>query len=293
MRQTVNQILHSITQELIKVYHDHDAAEHNSWWLLEKLTNKDRADLIILETIELSSVQEQQLADWLHKIVVEHMPLQYILGAVPFIDVTIAVKPPVIIPRPETEYWCSLAIEQLKKYAPLPDTFSILDICSGSGCIALAFAKEFSHSTVYAVDISDAALELAEYNARLNRISNVAWVRSDIYDNLPNNLLFDIIVSNPPYIDPDQWELLDPEVTKWEDQRGLVAAHHGYAIIEKIIANARARLHQSSTIVPQLWIEIGAEQGAHTQQLMIKAGFHHVTIIKDLTHRDRVVVGTL
>ena len=312
MQESIHHLLTRITNTLIQVYNNHEVAEHNAWWLIEKLLQTRRANLLASSALELSAAQEQQLQDWLQKMTVQHMPLQYILGNVPFLDITLKVEPPVIIPRPETEYWCGVLIEQLHQCLALPANFQILDLCSGSGCIALALGKAFPAAHIYAVDIADNALALAHTNSLINAITNVGWIKSDLYTKIPTTLQFDLIVSNPPYIDPQDWQHLDQTVTQWEDKQGLVAQDHGYAIIEQIIQGAITKLKQSFiatpensaiaklskpskkfTHFPQLWIEIGIIQGPRVRDMMLAYGFSNAAIVHDLTGRPRVVIGML
>lgn len=291
MDQQFLDLLHSTTHELISVYGDKKVAEHHAWWLLEKLFNRSQADLIVDSRITITDKHRTTLRDWLRQITEQHKPMQYILGSVPFLNVTIAVEPPVLIPRPETEYWCELLIEQLKKHK-LPKQYTILDLCTGSGCIALALAKAFPQATIYATDISNAALDLARKNAVENNINNITFLHADLYKNLPS-FTVDLIISNPPYVAPQEWVKLEPEVTQWEDKQALVAPDHGLAIIEQIVQHAPAFLKPARISLPQLWVEIGYHQGPAVTDLFQKAGFHDIKIIKDLADRDRVVVGSL
>jgi release factor glutamine methyltransferase len=292
MNESITTLLQTITKQLTLIYGSHEAAEHNAWWLIEKLLQKKRAEILMLPTVTLTQEQEQQLADWLEKITMQHMPLQYILGTVPFAGITLLVEPPVIIPRPETEYWCARLIEQLQQ-TTLPAPFRILDLCSGSGCIALALAHAFPTSRITAVDKEPAAINLARRNASLQKIPNVVFIQGDLYTALPHAASFDLIVSNPPYIDPADWQHLDKEVTQWEDKQGLVAEEQGYAIIKKILMQATQFLSPHAITLPQLWLEIGAAQGHVVQQLMKEYGFSKVTLMKDLSGKDRVVAGSL
>jgi release factor glutamine methyltransferase len=292
-------LIHNSEHQLRMVYPDATICHQYAWWLLEKLTGKPKAQLILQDTIPLSTSDHNTLQQWLQKLVDEHMPIQYILGSVPFDDVDIIVKPPTLIPRPETEEWTSNLIDQLRILRPAQDDqepFAILDLCTGSGCIAVALAKAFPHATITAVDIAQSALLLTQENAKHNAVTNVNCLKSDLFSALPDGTQFDLIVSNPPYIAENEWCSLDVSVTHWEDKKALVASDHGLAIIERIIADAPRFLKENAALVqhniPQLTIEIGYTQGPAVKQLMDAAGYHDTQIIKDLEGKDRIVVGS-
>lgn len=285
----IHQVLQTITSRITSLYDNEAIAAQNAWFLLEKLTGLSEEQLIVHHDIALSTEQQNQLNQWLDKLTKEHMPLQYILGTVPFLSVTIEVKPPILIPRPETEEWCALLIEKLQQHGPT--NLTILDLCTGSGCIALALAKALPHSTIVATDISRDALQLAQTNANRNNITNVTFIKSDIYEQLQPDKKFDLIVSNPPYIAPEEWPNLQPEVRLWEDKTALVAEQHGLELIERIIKGAKNYYTTKRLSFAQLWIEIGYKQGKAVTDLMAQAGFSQITIIKDLYGKDRVVTG--
>jgi len=266
-----------------------------AWWTLETILGQKKEDLIAQQTIELTDEQLTLLGEWLDKLVKKHMPIQYLIGSVPFNGVEILVKPPTLIPRPETEEWTIKLIKQLKSV----DTtnLNILEIGTGTGCIALALAKAFPDAQIFATDIADKALALANENATRNGIVNAIFVKADVYDGVPKDMKYDLIVSNPPYIAEKEWKQLDRSVTTWEDKRALVAEHEGYAIIEKIINEAPQWLRQNKLLekagIPQLIIEIGFAQAAGTVDLMKQAGYTNITVHKDLEEKDRVVSGSI
>jgi release factor glutamine methyltransferase len=174
----------------------------------------------------------------------------------------------------------------------LNSSLTILDLATGSGCIAIALAQAFPESRIYATDIAGYALELAEKNATYNKVSTIEFKKSDVYANIPPDLLFDLIVSNPPYIAPEEWESLDSSVSKWEDPKALAAPDHGLAIIKKIIKEGPIWLKKDRPQnIPSLVIEIGYLQGPAVKELMEQAGFKKVEIKKDLAGKDRTIWG--
>lgn len=279
----------AIARKLSPAFPEQELALINAWWLLEILTHKSQAQLIITHD-NLTVEQEDVLTEWITQIIDEHKPIQYVLGQVPFLDLKIHVKPPVLIPRPETEEWCASLIALL--HPAHKKNSVILDLCTGSGCIALALAQSLPQATITAVDIADYALDLARENAGINGISNCHFVQSDLYEALPQGIVYDLITANPPYISETAWRELDPEVKNWEDYGALVAPQEGLALIKKIIDGAIPRLAPYNG-VPQLWIEIGYDQGQIVAQMMRDAGLHNVDILCDYAGHDRVVRGSL
>jgi len=292
-RNNILVLRHDIEKKLLQTYQDPTLAEQYAWWILAAITGQKKEQLIAHHDITLSDEQQSNLDDWLDKLVNKHMPIQYLFGSVPFLNLDILVEPPTLIPRPETEELCAQLIEQLLKLKN--KTITILDIGTGSGCIALALAKALPKATVYATDIADAALKLAQKNAKHNTINNIIFVRSDVFDSMPENIKFDLIVSNPPYVTSQEWKKLDKSVTEWEDQQALVANHEGVAIIERIIDGAPTFLKENAAMerlgIAQLIIEIGHKQGPVVADLFKKANFDAITVNKDLEGKDRVVTG--
>ncbi|BDC35274.1 release factor glutamine methyltransferase [Candidatus Dependentiae bacterium Noda2021] len=290
----ITQIINYIENALMPRYQHLHTCNQYAWWMLEEITKKTKTQLLILHQLGLTVAQRSQLDDWIYKQVVLHIPLAYLIGSVPFNNVIIDVKSPVLIPRPETEEWVSNLIDALQK---IPQKrLSILDLCSGTGCIGLSIAKAFAKSHVVAIDISDEALALGKHNAHKNNIPNITFIRSDLYTDLPPAFTFDLIVSNPPYIAESEWEDLDDSVRKWEDSRALVAPNEGLELIEKIVQNASTYLHPNPDLCAQkinnLYIEIGYRQGAAVKHIFEKYHARNAAVIKDLEGKDRVVTGS-
>jgi release factor glutamine methyltransferase len=289
--------LYALLRDLEKKLHEHyrDATLCNqyAWWLIEELTQLKKTQLILEKTLELDDQQQKQLDDWMDKLINHNMPFHYVLGTTPFLNLELLLEPPVLIPRPETEEMCDDLIHQLNKLSN--KNLCILDIGTGTGAIALSLAKALPHAQVYAVDIAQNALELAQRNAEHNHIHNVSFVRSDIFTALAQGVTFDLIVSNPPYIAPEEFESLDDSVVQWEDKLALVAQNHGLAILERIIKQASRFLKSNSEMerknIPQLVLEIGYQQGHAVTRLLENAGFDAITIKKDLEGKDRVALG--
>lgn len=175
------------------------------------------------------------------------------------------------------------------------EPLQILDLCTGSGCIALALADALPKAKVYGTDIADAALALAHENAQHNHITNVNFIKSDLFEKISAAQKFDLIVANPPYIPEQNWSTLEPSVKDWEDKHALIAPDQGLALIKKIIATAPAYLKPNNLLkklgIHQLYIEIDETQGAIVSTYLQNHGYTHTTIAKDLAGKDRLASG--
>ncbi len=281
-----------IVKEALTLVRSHLSLETTgtALWIVSFITKKAPSFLLAHPDAALTDSQQKDLAELLHKYTVEHKPLQYIVGSIPFLGVNITVEPPILIPRPETEYWCSWLIEHLK---PLQgQTIQILDLCTGTGCIAIALAHAYPQAQVWAIDISPEACALALENVKNNNVTNVSVVQSDLFAHLDPNLTFDLIVSNPPYVTDAEWATLEPLVKLWEDPRALKAGMDGLDVIKRIINDGRSRLKETAEKdIPQIVIEIGRSQGQEVKKLFEAAGFTHVIVHKDEAGKDRFVTA--
>lgn len=287
--------IHNLAKRLNAYYKDPVLSEQYAWWTLETITEKTRSQLLTSKEFQLSTEQEVRVEKWIRALIDEHMPIQYLIGQVPFCDLTIAVKKPILIPRPETEHWCAAIIEQCLHYRDA-QPLRILDLCSGTGCIGLACAQALPTAQIVCVDNTLETVELGRLNAQQNNITNVTFVLSDLFEKLIG-MQFDLILTNPPYISEDEFLNLDRSVSEWEDKNALVADDSGYSLIKKIITQAVAYIRPNDTLaqlgIPQLLIEHGSTQSPQIVDLMRNAGYIHVRAHKDLSGKDRVVSGRL
>ena len=269
-----------------------EQAQIIAWWLLEALTKKSRTQLITDQNYEISPDQYETLKTWLTEHIEQHKPLAYIIGSIPFCDLSIKIEPPLLIPRPETEEWVLHFINEVRNAGIA--TFSLLDLCTGSGCIALAVANAFPKATIFASDINPHALACAQENAKRNDITNVTFMPSDLFAAF-NDKHFDFIVANPPYISYQEKDSLEPSVREWESPQALFADDHGYALIKKIITQAPHYFTLSESIkhsmLPMICIEIGYQQGSVVSTHMKQHGYTDVQIRTDYAGHDRVVCG--
>ena len=290
---SISTLIENVKQKLQTKFHDEILCTQYAWWLIEAITGKKEITLITTQEIKWSDDDQKELDEYLDNLINKDMPLQYLLGSTPFAELDILCRPPVLIPRPETEEWCMNLIEQLK---PLRDQqLWILDLCTGSGCIALALADPLPKAKVYGTDSADSALALAQENAAHNHIPNATFLKSDLFGQIPKEFKFDLIVGNPPYIPQKDWATLDKSVSQWEDKNALIAEDDGLALIKKIIESAPAYLKKNETRatlhIPQLMLEIDHTQGKAVAEYMKQHGYTHIKIHKDLEGKDRVASG--
>ncbi len=210
-------------------------------------------------------------------------PVAYILGRRAFFAHDFMVRPPILVPRPETEHLVELALEHIAD-RPL----SVLDLCTGSGCIAVSIAAHEAQCTVMATDINPEAITLArENNAALG--TGVFFYRGDLFGALPSrDSRFDIIVGNPPYVESGDWETLPPDIRNYEDPAALIAGVDGLDLIRRIVSDAPAWLNPGGLLA----MEIGERQFDDTAQLFDGAGFREIACKKDLAGVRRIIHGT-
>ena len=208
-------------------------------------------------------------------------PLAYVLGTAEFCGLTLKADRRALVPRPETERLVELLQERCT-----PAPARVLDLGTGSGCIALALAAAWPGAEVVAVDASDDALALARENGEATGLAaRVQWLKSDWFSAVPVDARFDLIVSNPPYLTAEETAAAEPEVRTYEPAAALTAAESGMADLRKIIAEAPRFL------APGGWLamETGIAQHAELLADLAKAGLRDGESVKDLAERDRFV----
>lgn len=228
---------------------------------------------------ELSTIEYSSFLELVNKRI-QGEPLQYILGEQYFMGLKFIVNENVLIPRADTE----ILVYKVIDIAGDKTNLKILDMCTGSGCIAISLAKNIKVPEVFAADISAEALKVAQENAKLNGV-NVAFFESDLFDKLPQEK-YDIIVSNPPYIAIDEMENLESEVLK-EPHQALYGGEDGLDFYRKISKNACEYLRNDGFLV----FEIGYLQGSQVKNILKEFRYKNIEIIKDYSNNDRVIVA--
>lgn len=232
-------------------------------------------------------------------------PIAYILGVKEFFSLSFDVTPDVLIPRPETEILVERALALLgtspaigrKRDAegaavpppprddPQSPAPSVLDLCTGSGCIAIAIARHEQRASLTASDVSPAAIDVARRNAQRHAVDGRIQFRvGDLFAAIPDGERFDLIVTNPPYVALSDPESLAPNVRAYEPHLALFAGADGLDVVRRIIAEAPARLNAGG----QLLMEIAFNQAANVNALLAQAGWHDVALYRDAAGHARV-----
>ncbi|HQM86983.1 MAG TPA: peptide chain release factor N(5)-glutamine methyltransferase [Methylotenera sp.] len=259
---------------------NHDEAKLEAQLLLQHVLNVNRAWLIAHENDALQANQHAAFEALLNRRL-NGEPIAYILGGRAFYGLDLLVTPDTLIPRPDTETLVEAALAQI----PIAAHPSILDLGTGSGAIALAIAKNRPQASVIAVDASKAALAVAKKNAQNLSIDNVEFVLSNWFQHL-NNQPFDVILSNPPYIEENDAHLSQGDL-RFEPISALSSGEDGLNDIRQIIENSLVHLQ------PQGWLmlEHGFNQADKVADLMANTGFVSIETIKDFGGNNRVTIG--
>lgn len=258
-----------------------DEAESDSRLIFEYIAGIDRVKLTLEGDRELEPGVEEKLKAALD-MRLTHMPVQYITGYQNFMGLEFMVSKDVLIPRMDTE----TLVEEVLRLGL--SNVRVLDICTGSGCILLSILKYVYGSSGVGVDISDGALGVAKANSEALGI-DATFIKSDMFENIPKDERFDIVVSNPPYIRSDVIGTLMSEVKDYEPLLALDGSEDGLKFYRIIADRAPEYLNNGG----MLFLEIGYDQGAEVSALLSAAGFMDVEVIKDLSGLDRVVSGRI
>lgn len=252
--------------------------------LVQEILQCKRVDLYLRFEEPLTKSQLATLRDWIKRRK-NHEPSQYITGKTGFFNIELKVTPDVLIPRPESE----ILIEQVLKKIPINSKISILDIGTGSGCIALALANELPNTTVLGIDKFVEAIELAILNAKDLHMANVEFFQKDILnDDIEGR--FDIIVSNPPYIPKYEMNDLMPEVRNFEPHSALTDKADGLIFYRKFVEISNNILNAGG------WFFLELGLGEHPNlvwDIFKNDKFDNVELVKDLNGDDRVLAAQL
>lgn len=250
--------------------------------LITEVTGIDRTSLY-LGRLEITEKDSKRIDSLLQRRL-KREPLQYILGYVEFLGLRFNTGRGVLIPRPETELLAEEAIRILKSRKPYGA--NVLDLCTGSGCIAISIAKHLLHAMVYGIDISETALGYAEKNALLNNARNVKFLRGDLYEPLKSvspEIRFDMIVSNPPYIRSEDIKSLQPEIRDWEPLEALNGGEDGLEYYRRIIGGCRDFLTDKGEVL----LEVGDSKGVI--DIARSSNMRVLSVTKDLLGIDRIL----
>lgn len=252
---------------------------HEADWIISHVTKMSQADFILhprdITEEEMKKIEEIVLRRKLGE------PLQYILGETEFMGMVFRVNENVLIPRADTETLVETVIEKIGD-----EKVRVLDIGTGSGCVGISIAKKCPNAEVTLLDYSDAVLNVADANAALNKVK-VKIVKCDILEEIPQGE-FDIIVSNPPYIETDTIFSLDNMVTSYEPPEALDGGFDGLMFYRRIVEEVAEEILADDGVIA---FEIGYNQGESVSEILDEAGYSAIRVIKDPCGNDRVVAA--
>ena len=264
-----------------------DSAQIDAEVLLRHVLGIEKARLYSALDEPLSAGHRRQFQDLLDRRM-RREPVAYITGRKEFWSLDFVICPSALIPRPETELLVEVALQRLKSAASGPPT--ILDLGAGSGIIAVCLAKERLEAHIVAVDIASGALEVARINSRRHGVSErIDLIYGDLFAALgAEKRLFDLIVSNPPYIRTGEISLLAPEISQWEPTIALDGGADGMEYYRRIIGAAHEYLAPGSSIV----LEMGAGMASYVAELFARSGcYGPVSVYQDYEGKDRVIAA--
>lgn len=218
----------------------------------------------------------------------QHEPTAYLTGTAHFYSLELKVSPAVLIPRPETELLVTQAVDFLRHQTNRPH-LQTLDMCTGSGCVAIAIAANVIETEIIALDRSAAALEIAQANIDQHDLqSRVTLLQSDLFENIhqaPADI-FDLVVANPPYISTAEFETLDPMVSQYEPQEALLAGPDGLAVHRRLLDQAEDHLADAGALM----VEVAYNQAQQVIALFQQSGYlTDISAVKDNLGHQRVV----
>lgn len=263
-----------------------ESSRQEAFWIVEHVLRLS-AHHVVADRDRLLSHAELLVARGLVERRVGREPLQYILGTQEFCGLEFDVNPAVLIPRPETE----LLVEYVAQRIPAERQATIVDACTGSGCIAVALARLRPRARVIAIDLSSPSLAVARQNATRHEVcGRITWLEGDLLRPLGEQEMegrIDLIVSNPPYIAEADWATLQPEVRLFEPRGALVAGPQGTELHERLLQEASRYLSPGGALI----MEIGAGQACAMRRIVDQIpGYRFHRLVYDAAGLERVVI---
>ncbi|MDR0427548.1 MAG: peptide chain release factor N(5)-glutamine methyltransferase [Dysgonamonadaceae bacterium] len=279
--------IQSIQKELQNLYSESEIKSFVSL-IMEFVCKKSKHAILLDKDSEISReerIRIKEIVDDLKKF----RPIQQIIGQTEFFGLPFFINEHVLIPRPETEELIDLILHSIQPEKPL----HILDIGTGSGCIAVSLAKYLPEAKIYALDISNEALEIARKNARLNKVE-ISFFKEDILTTSEKNswsqFQWDIIVSNPPYIVPHEKEQISANVLKYEPHQALFVPEEQPLLFYETISDIGLKQLKKGGI---LFFETSALFGKETEQMIREKNYSSVQLYKDISQNDRMIKAIL
>ena len=263
-------------------------------YLLAHVLGCNRKDLLIHPERVLTSDEMKRFRGFIERRG-RREPVQYIIGEVEFRGLLFKVNRDVLIPRPETELLVEEAINSIegRDVSGQGKDITVIDLCTGSGCIAISIAREFPYSRVYAVDISEGAIDVARENAERYGVGDrIIFLPGDMYEAIEPLGLdgeIDLIISNPPYVSLNEMAQLQPEIREYEPESSLYGGEDGLDFYRSIIDEAPFYLSNGGLLI----METGYRQAERVKDLIEQEDvFEHIEVKKDLAGIERLIKGT-
>jgi len=251
--------------------------------LLMEVLKVNKAKLILLYNEEIDFLSENKYFQYIDRRS-KCEPVAYILGKQIFMGLEFDVNKFTLIPRDDTE----ILVSEVLKLFSKDDVLNILDMCTGSGCIAISLAKFLAKSNILGVDISDKALEVSKKNSAKNGVeTRVKFVQSNLFENIEKDEKYDLIVSNPPYIKSELIKLLDKDVLCYEPKLALDGGESGTMFYDIIVKESIDYLKDDGILA----FEIDCTYYNYIEDMLRKYGYYQIELFKDLAGLDRVVIA--
>lgn len=277
-----NQKFKLLVSSLKEIYSEREA-RNIAIYVFREIFNINKTDLFLAESPELTQSDEKKFEEILKQLMTAK-PVQYINNECTFLDLKLKISSDVLIPRPETEELVMLAVNSLFENNP-----KILDIGTGSGCIAIALKKLIPSSELTAIDVSQKALDIAKLNAGLNKVE-INFIKLDMNDlrQLKINEKMDCIISNPPYVSKEDKEFMHKNVSGFEPEIALFAPDNDTLFFYKSILNSVPFILKKGG---KIFFEINEKMAVEISNLLKQKGFTTVKIVRDLHSKERFVTG--
>jgi release factor glutamine methyltransferase len=279
----VHEVLKKLRNELRQIYPPGEI-QGISELIFENLLNYSKTDILLNSNTKISNLIYYQIIEIINQLL-KNKPIQYILGEAWFYDLKLEVSPDVLIPRQETEELVKWVIEECESRH-----LQLIDLGTGSGCIAIALALNLPNAKVHAMDISERAIQIAKKNASVNK-AEVKFFVDDIFNPLfEKSKKFDIIVSNPPYVTESEKPRIEKNVLHYEPVAALFVPDYNSLMYYKAIA---ALAREALTTGGRLYLEINESKSEEIEELLIRSKFSQIEIRKDINGKFRMVRAVL
>jgi release factor glutamine methyltransferase len=279
--QTIKDIRLYLSEELEEIYHDSEIIAISNL-IIKTVTGMSRLHQFQMADQQIKKLQAHKIEEICEELKTGK-PIQYILGETEFYDCIIKVTGATLIPRPETEELVDLIIIENRGF-----TGNILDVGTGSGCIAIALAAKLPGTSIFGIDISGEAIKTARENAKLNNV-NVSFLKGDIF-NFKSGVIknVEVIVSNPPYIRDSERQFMNKNVLDFEPHTALFVPDSDPLLFYRPILNVAEKI-----MLPggKIYFEINEAMGQSMVYLLKGSGYTGIELVKDLNGKDRIVKG--